>query len=577
MKMIEPLNFDMDYLISDYLKDLLFILNESGEYLYVNNKAHLEQLGLKQEELIGQSVFDFIHENDQRKMDDLIQGVFKDVENSIEIKFKKEKRKYSWYELKGKKFIDKRGNIRALFIGRRIQKYKKIEKEKKDIESRFQELMENFPELRFWKILYPQSCLSAVDKAREMLEYVIDNIPQFIAWKDEDFEYIGCNPEYAKILNLNSPEKVSGLKDDHFNWSKKTLKEIRELETKVLEERTTVRQQQKKLTLPNGYEGWFDINRIPLENSKSKKVGLLISLNDITRRIENEKEIKQSREKLRKMNKILEERVNKKTKKLQQSQEDLRKKNLELQKKNKELRRLDKVKNDFISMAGHALKTPLVSIAGYTDFILTKHQNLEEEIKEDLEAVYRNVKRLEEYIDQLLDVIKIDAKQMEVDLFLQENNIFEIVDECLAEVEFQVKKKNLKVENHINKDLSLSIDKKKISQVFSNLISNSIKFTPEGGKISMSSKFENHKCLFQIKDTGIGLTEEEISRLFGKFVKLRESVNNFSMNKSIFKSGSGLGLYITKGIIEAHGGEIWAESDGKNKGSIFYFSLPKER
>ncbi|MGV9206082.1 MAG: ATP-binding protein [Promethearchaeia archaeon] len=572
----ELIDVNLNYLISDCISDPILITDQNGDYFYANN-SHLEDIGINKDDILNQNIANSVHKEDKDKVRGFIKNIFNGGNKTTEIRFKKEKKKYQWFELKAKKFLDKQGNEKLLIFGRRIEKYRRIKEEKEDLEESFQELMERFPELRFWKILYPQSCLSAVDKAREMLEYVIDNIPQYIAWKDENSEYIGCNQEYAKILGLSSPKKISGLTDEHFEWSKDILKEIKESEKKVVKENKIIRENQKKLTLPNGYEGWFDINRIPLENSQEKRVGILISLNDVTRRIENEKEVKKSREKLRKMNKILEQRVDEKTHKLQKSRENLKKKNIELKKKNKELRRLDKVKNDFISMAGHALKTPLVSIAGYTDYILMSYEDINDDIREDVEAVYRNVKRLEEYIDQLLDVIKIDAKQMRFDLYLQECNIYEIINECLSELEFQIEKKDLKIKNLIDDDLSLEIDKNKMSQVFSNLLSNSIKFTPDEGEITLTSRIENNRCHFNIQDTGIGLTAEEISHLFGKFVKLQESIDNFSIGKSNFKSGSGLGLYITKGIIEAHGGEIWAESKGKGKGSTFHFYLPFPR
>ena len=248
----------------------------------------------------------------------------------------------------------------------------------------------------------------------------------------------------------------------------------------------------------------------------------------------------------------------------------LSEKKLRLQ--NIELKKLDEVKNDFITMAAHELKTPLISISGYTDYILLKHRSqLNVEITNDLLTVKRNVTRLEILMDQLLDVLKIEENELK--LQIEKTNVSKIISDCLDELSYLINDKNLEILLNIDREIILNIDATRIFAVFTNLISNAIKFTPDYGWIEISSsKEEDDKYRFEVKDSGIGLSENDINQLFQKFVRIKPPIPSNNMN--IKDSGTGLGLYITRGIVTAHGGEIQANSEGENKGSKFSFTLP---
>jgi signal transduction histidine kinase len=119
-------------------------------------------------------------------------------------------------------------------------------------------------------------------------------------------------------------------------------------------------------------------------------------------------------------------------------------------------------------------------------------------------------------------------------------------------------------------DLITDFEKEQIHQVLSNLLTNAIKYTPINGKIEIKSKIQDNSFLISIKDNGIGFTREEKERLFEQFGK----IERYGQELDIISDGSGLGLYISKKIVELHEGNIWVESEGRNKGSIFYFTLP---
>ncbi len=253
---------------------------------------------------------------------------------------------------------------------------------------------------------------------------------------------------------------------------------------------------------------------------------------------------------------------------LKLAEQKLRKSEEKLRKQNIELRRLDELKNDFITIAAHELKTPMVSITGYTDYILTHNKELDFEIRKDLLLIQKNSQRLNLLIEKLLDVMKIDAKKMEI--IREEKNIYDIIENCVEELSFQINDKKLNVIVDVQKDLYLKVDPNRIYEVFSNLFLNAVKFTLNGGNIEISAKKIKNQFLFKVRNDGKGLNIHDIRKLFKKFEVIeKESADHINRKK-----GLGLELYISKGIVEAHGGKIWGTSKGKDKGTEFYFTLP---
>ena len=239
-----------------------------------------------------------------------------------------------------------------------------------------------------------------------------------------------------------------------------------------------------------------------------------------------------------------------------------------LREQNIELKKLDRLKNDFITIIAHELKTPIISIRGYPDFLLTKYNNIDPELKDDLIKVKNNAIRLETNINQLLEIMKIDSNK--INLILKRENIYNIIKNSVSELSLVIKQKELNLEICVEKGLFLNVDSFRISQLFSNLIFNAIKFTPKFGNIKISAEQLVNQCLFKVKDSGTGLTKDEIKILFEKFATIEQEPENISA----FRKGSGLGLYIAKGIVKAHGGRIWISSEGKGKGAEILFTLP---
>jgi two-component system, OmpR family, sensor histidine kinase VicK len=237
----------------------------------------------------------------------------------------------------------------------------------------------------------------------------------------------------------------------------------------------------------------------------------------------------------------------------------------EMYKKIKETERMQK---EFINIAAHELRGPIQPILGLTQVVRFKMKDTELQKLQDV--VIRNAKRLQRLTDDILDVTKIESNLLHLNK--EEFNLNDLIFHIIDDDKSQIDSKDIKLiyQDSSNSDdnniIIVQADKYRLNQVISNLISNSIKFTNKGGTIFITIKREkdNKAIIISIKDTGIGIDPEIMPRLFTRFA-----------SKSF--QGTGLGLYISKSIIEAHGGRIWATNNTDGKGAIFTFSLPLEK
>lgn len=244
---------------------------------------------------------------------------------------------------------------------------------------------------------------------------------------------------------------------------------------------------------------------------------------------------------------------------------------------NDKLRQLDKAKSEFISIASHQLRTPLTSIKGFGSLLLEgTYGEIPETQRGALEKIYISNERLIQLVEDLLNISRIEAGRMEFDF--QEAAIEDLVQEAVQTLELSAKAKNLYL--HWQKPAvampKLKIDITKIKEVISNMVDNAIKYTQKGGitvKLETSlvwdTQHKDHKESVRVvvSDTGIGMDAEELAMIFEKFQRGKEVAHYHT-------DGTGLGMYIGKKIVAEHKGKIWAESDGKGKGSRFVLELP---
>jgi hypothetical protein len=240
-----------------------------------------------------------------------------------------------------------------------------------------------------------------------------------------------------------------------------------------------------------------------------------------------------------------------------------------IQKENRRLKNLDKMRKNFISRVSHELKTPMTSIYGAIQLMGRMYNNkLNEKELEIISIAKKGCERLNKLIKNILDASRISSSQLK--LKKETINFQGIINNCIDELRYLIKKKTLKLKLDIPDKLFISVDIIRIQEVIINLLSNAIKNSSKNGKISIILKKRNNKVQFCIRDNGIGIKKDDKEKLFKKFGKIERK----NMQENIDMEGTGLGLYISKEIINKHGGKIWAESEGENKGASFYFTLP---
>ncbi len=274
---------------------------------------------------------------------------------------------------------------------------------------------------------------------------------------------------------------------------------------------------------------------------------------------------------LTRWNNILDKEVKFRTKELEESNKQISLANKKLESANMQLQNKDKMQREFINIAAHELRTPIQPILGLTEIVKNKTKDSEQ--RELLATVIKNANRLKKLSEDVLDVTKIESNTL--DLNKERFNLVKLLFDFINELQNNTfNNKKINFENNFNNSESIFVyaDKNRVSQVVSNLLSNSIKFIQNDGVISIGvDKIQKAKkdgngskiAVVEIKDTGIGIDKEISAKLFTKFT-----------TKSF--QGTGLGLYISKSIIEAHGGQIWAENNEDGNGSTFSFYLPVE-
>jgi len=244
----------------------------------------------------------------------------------------------------------------------------------------------------------------------------------------------------------------------------------------------------------------------------------------------------------------------------------------ELEKAYAELERIDTAKTEFLSMASHQLRTPLGIIKGYISMMLEgDFGEISEKAQEKLRNAYVSNDRLVKLVNDLLDVTRLEMGRIELNL--EKASIEEIISSVVEEMKGTAEKKGLYLKWEPLRQAQgkvalpeMSLDKNKIRQVILNLIDNAIKYTNQGG-ITLKTQITNSKLQITVIDTGVGMEKEEIDKLFEVMARGKAGLQ-------YWMQGAGLGLYTARKFVEIHGGRVWAESPGKDKGSTFYIELP---
>lgn len=366
----------------------------------------------------------------------------------------------------------------------------------------------------------------ALEKEQSLLISVINSIPDMIFFKDVDGKYIGCNKAFEEYLG-EPQERILG-KTDYDLFPLELAEFYSSNDKKILKLKTTVRNEEWN-TLPNGEKRLFDTVKVLTYNRNNEIKGILCISRDIT-----EKDL-------------------------------IQKKYIEAKEKAEEA---DRLKTAFLANMSHEIRTPMNSIVGFSNLIAEGGLTSAEQ-KEYVGYIDVAANSLLNLINDIIDIAKIEAGQLTIkpqysELEKMMENVFQLTSEF--------KRKGIKTDLTLSYSLDEELKNKKtlidpyrLSQVLTNLITNAIKFT-YSGTIEFTCQLVENNLLFTVKDTGVGITQEDQKIIFNRFRQVGENLDNR-------KGGTGLGLAISKHIVDLMMGKIWVESE-KNKGSVFSFEIP---
>jgi len=247
-------------------------------------------------------------------------------------------------------------------------------------------------------------------------------------------------------------------------------------------------------------------------------------------------------------------------------EEKFRKSQMRIEQQNIQLKKLDKLKSNFLNITSHEIRTPMCSMKGYVQMLLKKTLgDVTEEQKRGLMVILRNVDRLDNLIRDILDISRLESGTMK---FITEiTDINKMIGEVAETMRLSADLKHVQIDEEMEDKLpELVIDQERIKQVLINIVNNAIKFSPDGTVIIIRAKKEEENVLFEVQDFGRGIPGDKQKKIFETFYQV-----DYSMDRTF--GGAGLGLAISRGIVLAHGGSIWVESK-LGKGSTFGFTLP---
>ncbi|OQY28324.1 MAG: hypothetical protein B6243_12195 [Anaerolineaceae bacterium 4572_5.2] len=252
-----------------------------------------------------------------------------------------------------------------------------------------------------------------------------------------------------------------------------------------------------------------------------------------------------------------------------------------LKEANQTLQKLEKMKSDFIILSAHELRTPLTMAYGYARILMTtevvKNPPLsdDEMVKHLAEKIFSSINRLNEVVNDILNIALIQADEMVLDIGFV--SLEKVINSALIELDPFEHGRDLNI--NIYPPLSglpdIEADENRLRQVFWNLLSNAVKYTPDGGSISVDGEVIDDYILIRVSDTGIGIKKEEQENIFSSFYISGDTTHHSSHKVKFMGGGMGIGLNIVKGIVNAHQGSVYVKSSGiPGEGAVFYVSLP---
>ncbi|MFQ6061569.1 MAG: ATP-binding protein [Methanosarcinales archaeon] len=371
-----------------------------------------------------------------------------------------------------------------------------------------------------------------IEETKNYFESILETSVDGINVCDMNGKVLFVNKALAELTGYSKEELIAGKKWSNKEDNKKIMK--------ILKEFGKVTNFETNIINKDGIKIPIGLSVVVLKDTKGKNIGLVGINRNITKEV-----------KLRKIQKYLSDELEYSYKKLQKSYN--------------ELKEIDKMKTDFINVVAHELRTPLSAIIGFNDLLLHRSDNFTDKQKHYLRIMEKNANQLNDLVNEVLELSRIDARKIK--LQLESLDLGEIVSEVITDLKPLIDKNKQTLIVDIPKNLKISGDKQKITQIFSNLISNAIKYTPDNGKIEIKIEDKEKEILVKVMDNGIGIKEKDIPRIFDRFYMADASLTR-ECNRT------GLGLAIVKENVKLHGGNITVKSK-LGEGSTFEFTLSK--
>ncbi len=512
-KFEEELKDERNFLrtLIDNLPDLIYFKDNQARYV-LNNRAHLQTLGVSsQEDVFGKTTFDFnpyelaeTYFNDEMKVIHTGQPML----NKEEVAVHRDSGEEVWH-LTSKVPLRRDDKVIGIVgISRNITQQKLAQK--------------------------------SMQRERNQLRTLIDNLPDLIFFKDLRGRYILNNKAHLDFIGVNDQQEALGKTVLDFHPQEEAEEFFREEIEVIVSGNALFEVEQIIYHKKKKEKRWYLTSRIPLKDSEGKVKGILGVGHDIT------------------------------NKKL--AEEALLQTYNELEQTNKELKKANKIKSQFLANMSHEIRTPLNAVIGMTGLLLDT--SLNEEQRDFTETILNSSDILLSLINDILDFSKIEAQKIELEK--QPFDVRNCVEEALELIASKAADKNLELAYSFEEGISTNVigDLVRLRQILINLLSNSIKFTEEGEVVvNVSGQLQDHysyQLHFAVRDTGLGIPVDRQDRLFQSFTQVDASTTRKF-------GGTGLGLAISKRLCELMGGTMWIESSGiPGEGATFHFTISTE-
>jgi len=434
-------------------------------------------------------------------------------------------------------------NTKQRFSGHLVLLHDDTERVKAEVESRERVRLET-------ELIERKRAEETLEASEAKFRNLVENAATGILATLPDGRILSANKAALEIYGYDSEEELTRASVLALYVNPDDREEL----LKLMEKKGVAKGFEVRMKHKNGSPFWASLNVITQITESGEKQFLSI-VEDITDRKQAAVELSRLNAELRSLNLRLEAKVEERTRQLAEAVTTAEAAN--------------KAKSQFLASMSHELRTPLNAILGFSQILNEQYfGSLNEKQVEYVTDILDSGKHLLSLINDILDLSKIEAGKIELEMStvnmkeLLQNSLVMVKEKALAHGI------SLNIQMSENTDtLEVRGDVRRLKQAMFNLLSNATKFTPDGGSITVEARKNGTELLISVSDTGIGITPEEQKKIFREFYQVSGGIQNKN-------PGTGLGLAITKNIVEKHGGRIWVESEGPNKGSRFIFTLP---